>query len=217
MAVYSQLPPWAKINEYDVEARAAGDPSKDQYRLMMQSLLAERFKLRVHHETSQIPVYDLVLVKPGKLGPNLRRYPDDPPCPPPHVQSSAPVVQGIGKLPPDCGVLVPMTDSGSGLLKAGSRNASMPMIADYLLTIFNLSPYKGLDRPLLDQTQLAGTFDFTIEWSQQPSAPAGASSTESLGPTIQQALQDQLGLKLVPTTGPVDKLVVDHIEEPSPN
>ena len=132
-AVFSQLPDWAKTAQYDVEARAAGNPSTDQYRLMMQSLLAERFKLRVHRETSQAPVYDLVLVKSGKLGPNLRRYAEDPPCPSTQVQSAAPIVQGIGELPTNCDVLVPMKSSGSGLLKAGARNLSMPMIADYLL------------------------------------------------------------------------------------
>ena len=93
----------------------------------------------------------------------------------------------------------------------------MPKIADYLLTLFNLSPYNGLDRPVLDRTQLAGTFDFAVEWSQQTSAPAAASRTESPGPTLQQALQDQLGLKLVPATGPVEALVIDHIEGPTPN
>lgn len=216
-AVFSQLPDWAKIAQYDVEARAAGDPSTDQYRLMMQSLLAERFKLRVHRETSQGLVYDLLLVKSGKLGPSLRRYADDPPCPSNQAQSSAPIVQGIGELPPNCDVLVPMKSSGSGLLKAGARNLSMPMIADYLLTLFNLSPYKGLDRPVLDRTQLTGTFDFTIEWSQQTSAPPAASRAESSGPTIQQALQNQLGLKLVSAMGPISRLVVDHIEDLSPN
>lgn len=216
-AVFSQLPDWAKTAQYDVEARAAGNPSTDQYRLMMQSLLAERFKLRVHRETSQAPVYDLVLVKSGKLGPNLRRYADDPPCPSTQVLSTAPIVQGIGELPPNCDVLVPMKSSGSGLLKAGARNLSMPMIADYLLTLFNLSPYKGLDRPVLDHTQLTGTFDFTIEWLQQNAAPIAAPLAESSGPTIQQSLQNQLGLKLVSATAPVEKLIIDQIEQLSPN
>jgi len=93
----------------------------------------------------------------------------------------------------------------------------MPMIANYLLTLFNLSPYKGLDRPVLDRTQLAGTFDFTVEWSQQTSAPAAGSPAELPGPTIQQAIQGQLGLKLVSATGVVERLVIDHVEEPTPN
>src|SRR5262249_45985194 len=82
-AFEAQLPAWARFSgkRYDVEARAAGNPTRDQYRLMMQSLLADRFKLAVHWETKQVPAMALVLNKPGKLGPQLREHRDVPPCP----------------------------------------------------------------------------------------------------------------------------------------
>jgi uncharacterized protein (TIGR03435 family) len=76
-SVVSQVP-WTMTTRFDIEARGEGNPTKDQYRLMMQSLLAERFKLTVHFETRQVPVYGLVLAKPEKLGPQLRVHqPDD--------------------------------------------------------------------------------------------------------------------------------------------
>ncbi|HTW66776.1 MAG TPA: TIGR03435 family protein [Bryobacteraceae bacterium] len=76
----AQLPKWANEN-YVIEAIAEGNPAKDQMRLMMRSLLADRFKLRVHFETREGPVLALTLVTPGKLGPKLRPHSEGPPCP----------------------------------------------------------------------------------------------------------------------------------------
>ena len=66
--VFTQLPKWALVDRFDIQARAPANTTKDQMRLMMQSLLADRFKLVVHTETRQVPVFALVLVKPGKTG-----------------------------------------------------------------------------------------------------------------------------------------------------
>jgi len=77
----SQLPAWAMENRFDIDAKSGGDPTKDQMRLMMQSLLADRFKLAVHFETRQVPVFALLVDKPGQLGPLLQRHPEDTPCP----------------------------------------------------------------------------------------------------------------------------------------
>ena len=74
----------------------------------------------------------------------------------------------------------------------------------------------NLDRPVVDQTGLGGTFDFSLEWTPEPSPGADVQADVS-GPTLSEALNEQLGLKLEPRTGPVDVLVIDHIEEPSPN
>src|SRR5580658_5634043 len=76
--------PLAKIvgnDFFDIEAQAPGNPTKDQMRLMIQSLLAERFKLAVHFETRDAPVFALTLVKPGKTGPKLLPHSEGPPCP----------------------------------------------------------------------------------------------------------------------------------------
>jgi uncharacterized protein (TIGR03435 family) len=73
----------------------------------------------------------------------------------------------------------------------------------------------NVDRPVVDRTGLGGTIDFTLEFAP-PERPQGTPPDESL-PTFYTALQEELGLKLQPQTGPVDVLVIDHVEQPSPN
>jgi uncharacterized protein (TIGR03435 family) len=81
-------------------------------------------------------------------------------------------------------------------------------------------PVLGVDRPVVDQTGLTGTFDFVIEFSPQidtPLPPGANFTPDTTGPTFQEALKEQLGLKLDPGTGSVEVLTVDHIEQPSEN
>ena len=80
-ALLSQLPKWAITDRFDIQGRAQGNPTKDQMRLMMQSLLADRFRLAVHYESRQVPVFALIVDQPGKLGPLLQKHADDSPCP----------------------------------------------------------------------------------------------------------------------------------------
>lgn len=104
-----------------------------------------------------------------------------------------------------------MNPNTPGDMRIGARNRSMAVIATYLGY-----PFFGLDRPVLDKTGLVGTYDFVIEFSPD-TATTAASEDSPRGPTFLEALKDQLGLKLESTTGPVQSLVIDHIEEPSPN
>jgi uncharacterized protein (TIGR03435 family) len=94
----------------------------------------------------------------------------------------------------------------------------MQRIADFLPAIGG----SGVDRPVLDRIGLSGAFDFTIEFApgdlpQGLGGPPPNSEPDATGPTFFEALQDQLGLKLESTKGPVRVLVIDHVEEPSPN
>ncbi|HEV2647417.1 MAG TPA: TIGR03435 family protein [Acidobacteriaceae bacterium] len=75
-----KVPGWLTDVDYDIEARAPGAATKDQMRLMMQSLLVERFKLVVHREVRQVPVFALALVQPATLGPQLRKHPAQDSC-----------------------------------------------------------------------------------------------------------------------------------------
>ncbi len=96
----------------------------------------------------------------------------------------------------------------------GSRNTTMKLIAASLPSI------GAVGRPVVDQTGLSGKYDFTLEWTPESTAlpPPGADTQpDSQGPTFLEALQEQLGLKLKPTKAPVDVLVIDDIEKPSPN
>ena len=214
-AVQSQLPKWANTERYDVQAKAPGDPTKDQYRLMMQALLADRFKLALRRETHQVPVFSLVLDKPGKLGPQLQHHSDSPPCSNPSASFgpgfSATVAVGF---PEVCGAIRQMQPSAPGRFRIGARGYPLATFAS-LMT----AGTTGVDRPVEDKTGLIGKFDFVIEFSPHISGPppAGSIPPDPNGPTFLEALKEQLGLKLVPQTGPVDVLVVDHIEEPTPN
>ena len=225
----SGLPEWAKIGgeKFDIEARGQGNPSKDQYRLMMQALLADRFKLAMHHETRQMPVLALVVSKAGEIGPQLQRHLSDGPCSdaptpghglprstpatPPSAPSST---SGLQLEPIPCGIAVLLPPSKSGRIRLGARNVTIEQIGT------SLGGDDAIDRPVIDRTNLGGSFDFALEWSQQitfPGPPPPDFQSDPDGPSLANALQKQLGLALKSETGPVDVLVIDHIEEPSPN
>ena len=216
-ALYYQVR-WANTNRWDIQGRASGNPTKDQMRLMMQTLLADRFKLALHFETRQLPVFALVLNKPGKFGPQLRPHADDPPCstaPPPPTSAAGFQAADAGGFPELCGGFLPLQPSASGLLRFGARDVPMAMFA----MLFS-NPLTGVDRPIFDRTGLPGKFDLIIEFAPQPKLtqpPDASSQSADTGPMFLEALKDQLGLKLESTTGPVDTLVIDHIEQPTPN
>src|SRR5262249_23099936 len=106
---------------------------------------------------------------------------------------------------------------GGGFLISPGRIATEGTMADFAK---NISWFQQIDRFVVDKTGLSGTFDLTVDYAPQlPGGQPGADATgdSSLPSTIFTALQEQLGLKLVPETGPVDVLVIDHVEEPSAN
>jgi uncharacterized protein (TIGR03435 family) len=202
----AQLPKWAFIEFFDIQARAKGNPTKDQMRLMMQSLLADRFRLKVHTETQQLPVFMLALEKPGKTGPGLQPHPDTMPCADPAAVSS----RSLDEPTPLCGVLLAKRSPGNTDVGFGMRKVSAQQITSFLGILGNL------DRPLLNRTGLVGDFDVTIEYATE--IPPGSDlQADPAAPTFLEALKDQLGLKLEPAIGPVNVLVIDHLEEPSPN
>lgn len=212
----AHLPKWAH-DPYTIQAKAEGNPTKDQMRLMMQSLLADRFKLRIHFEAKEVPVLTLMLVKPGKLGPKLIPHSEGPPCPDlfevdkPFAPISPPK-PGVA-WPAQCGSTAQIgTRDGTWL---GSRNAALPLLAS---AIYN--PQFGIDEPVVDQTGLQGRFDFILE------LPAGMITLgpkppnpddPSPEPIVRKALREQLGLKLVRSRGAVRTLIIDHVEKPSEN
>ena len=214
--VESQMPKWVNTVRYDIQARASGNPTKDQFRLMMQALLADRFKLAIHYEVRQLPVMALVLDKAGKLGPHLRPHPDDAPC-----STAAPTAPGAmgtvaGEFPEVCGGITGLPATSPGRIRLGARDIPMLMIA----TSMSIPQLSGVDRPVIDKTGLTGKFDFVIEFTPQingPLPPGVNFQPDESGPTFLEALKEQLGLKLDSQTGPVDVVVVDHVEQPSEN
>jgi uncharacterized protein (TIGR03435 family) len=224
-ALLGTMPKWATTQRFTIRARAAGDPTKDQYRLMMQSLLADRFKMAVHFEKRDTPVLALVLVKPGKLGPFLRATADGPPCGAPgDVRDAQPSpATGVSgnwsagwPYVCDWQTIIPMPNN---LLLWGLRNCTMSCLGAKLSNM----PPKNLGRPVVDETGVTGKFDFALEWTyilpSSGAAPAetGAPLENLSGPTLEEALERQLGLKMKLTNAPVDTLVIDHAEMPSEN
>jgi uncharacterized protein (TIGR03435 family) len=214
----SQLPKWALTDRFDIQGKTQSNPTKDQMRLMMQALLAERFQLAVHYETRQVPILALVVDQPGKLGPLLQIHPDDSRCATtPVLPSPAPTAPPQlldTRFPPACGGIVGMPPSAAGRVRAGARNVPMELIA------ISIGEGEGVDRPVLDKTGLTGMFDFAIEFTPQlnASSPPGASSRRDLtGPTFLEALREQLGLRLEPQTGPFDFFIISYVEESSTN
>ena len=196
-------PKWAVNEHFDIEARGPANATKDQMRLMMQSLLAERFKMAVHWETRNVPVFRVVLAKAGKLGPDFEAY-SGPPCPygtePPQRSAKFPPVfcgrPGMRQLPDG-------EDQVTG--------RSMP-IGELVSTLRRWGG-TAIDRPLVDATGLTGVFDYVLTFA--PDAPPGQPQAD--GPSYLEALKDQLGLKLEPARAMMPFLVIDHIEEPSEN
>ncbi len=166
--------------KYDIDARAPNEITKEQSRQMLQALLADRFKLRLHHETKVMPVYRLIAVNTEHS-----------------FRKSA-------------------TDAAGSMARSGDgfqfRNMSMPLFSAILSG--------RLGRPVLDQTGVQGAFDFALSLDPAES-PAGAESRSAANDwafsSIFTDIQKQLGMKLEPDKGPVEYLVVDHVEKPDAN
>lgn len=205
----SQLPKWAFTDRFDIQASAQGNPTKDQMRLMMQSLLADRFRLSAHYETRDVPVFALVLDQPGKLGPLLQKHPDDAQCPTtpwaPSPPPTGPPQFVDARFPETCGGIVDMAPSAPDRVRRGARNISLDLVASSMTS----GPGSEVDRPVVNETGLTGTFDVAIEFT--------ADDQGSSGPTYFEALKEQVGLRLEPKTGQVTFLVIDYIEEPPAN
>ncbi len=209
-------PAWLDTDRFDVVAKAAGNPMPGptgpppEMFLMIQTLLADRFHLAVHYETRELPVYALVMSRPdGKLGEHLRITATDCEAIVAAARSGAPPAP-TGPGSAFCGIR-----GGLGRLNASS--ASMAIISNVLS--------RQVNRVVLDRTGLAGNYDFELEWTpeQVPMGPGNSDEQRpgalppppADGPSLFTALQEQLGMKLDSTKGPVNVLAVDRAEPPT--
>jgi uncharacterized protein (TIGR03435 family) len=156
--MYGHLPNWVQTDNYAIHARTdRTDPTKDQIRLMMQSLLKERFGLVVHLETQETPVLEMTLMKPGTLGPQLHRHEDGPACDLKVARIAGAELKDTDIFPSQCGGVEAEFRPNQTILM-GSRNVVMGAIADS----FEIG---RVDRPVVDATGLTGRYDFKLTWS----------------------------------------------------
>jgi uncharacterized protein (TIGR03435 family) len=224
-------PAWLDTERFDVQATMPPETTKEQLHIMLQNLLAERFKLTVHRETKELPMYSMVV---NKSGPKMKESPEisaeeeaKDPTPPP-------IPNGPPKMGPDGFPNIPFPSGGRGgmfmmMTPFGTRllaqRQTMQQLAERLSS--------ELSKPVTDATGLKPKYDFTLTYAREglnnsgmmilgppPPPPPGEggrgrgepSDIEPLQ-TIFAAVQSQLGLKLEPKKGPVDLLVVDHMEK----
>jgi uncharacterized protein (TIGR03435 family) len=206
------VPDWVNQGRYDIEARAPGPATKDQMRLMMQSLLAERFNLKVHWETQEVPVLALVREKSARAGSQIEPHPASDDCAatkfPESKNAAAPT---LAALPIPCGMIAHLPASAPGAHRFGGRDVTLAMLATSLPTQTGLAT---LPRPVIDRTGLPGGYDFSLEWTPEDTSEVNNHET---GGSFNDALKEQLGLKLESQNGPVEVMVIDHVEPPTPN
>ncbi len=211
--MYGHLPNWVQTDNYAIHARTdRTDPTKDQMRLMMQSLLKERFGLVVHLETQETPVLEMTLMKPGTLGPQLHRHEDGPACDLKVARIAGAELKDTDIFPSQCGGVEAEFRPNQTILM-GSRNVAMGAIADS----FEIG---RVDRPVVDATGLTGRYDFKLTWSPNRgdfAALPGESAADPEGTPFLEAVKEQLGLRLKPGKALLKALVIDRVERPSEN
>jgi uncharacterized protein (TIGR03435 family) len=186
-------PAWVESDRYDIVARTPGGvrPTLDEQMLLLRKLLADRFGLAFHREEKEMRVYALTVAKGGpRLKESTLSSDVSPEGPPPLVFV---VFPDLVKLPGRCAT---MAEFASTLQRS------------------------ALENPVLDRTGLSGRYDFDLEFTPDETVFGGVlgkGTADSTKPNLFTAVQQQLGLKLEAAKGPVQALVIDHVERPSEN
>ena len=173
-------PGWLTTDGYDIEAKAEGNPTFQEKLEMLRPLLADRFQLKFHRETRQMPIYSLTVAKNG-----------------PKLQATAAGVRGFIR-------------PGRGLIDG--KGVTMGTLAGFL--------GGSLGQRVTDNTGVIGGFDIRLEWTPtevEADYKYDDRPIDPTGPSIFAAIQEQLGLKLEASKGPIEVLVIDHVERPSEN
>jgi uncharacterized protein (TIGR03435 family) len=218
---------------FDIQAKAdcsSGQIPREQMQLMIQSLLEERFQLKAHHETRELPVYNLVVVKEGKPEGGLAATPFGPRGGP----------RGGGPFDPSRPA--PLPRGAMRMMMNPTTGMTLEATSAPIANIVNMLQTSA-GRPVVDKTGLKGRFDFKLNFSPEglpglptpfgPAVPAppppggaiagpgGAGLTPNTSaepvPSLFTAIQEQLGLKLESTKGPVEVLVIDSMQKPTEN
>ncbi len=203
-------PAWIGTDRFDIVAKANATPTIPQMRVLARELLQERFGLRVHTETREGPVYNLVLARPdGRLGPRLK--PAEIDCTPfitgQRPMSESPLVDAGGRQAPRCGI-TSFTSGPGGAMTATLNGFRIPRLADYF--------ERSVNRVVVDKTGLTTAFDVEVTFINEVMGLVPGQAPGE-GPSLATAVQEQLGLKLESARGPAEFLVIDAVEKPSAN
>jgi uncharacterized protein (TIGR03435 family) len=198
-------PDWINTVRWDITAKAPDDAPPQQLLQMLRTLLADRFRLVIHNEARDMPIYVLTGARvDGRLGSQLRSSSAD-------CAAIFAAAKAKGEAPP------PTTNGrptcGTRTTRGNMMTTGVTM-ADFAR---NLGPFTG--RPVVDKTGLTGVYDLDLTWTpeQGPPGPDGTSpppQPSSDGVSLYTAVQEQLGLKLDAQRGPVDVLVIESAERP---
>jgi len=186
-------PAWTDYDRYDITAVTPGNlqPSLDEQMWMLRRLLADRFQFTFHRESRELPVYAITVEKGG-----------------PKLKPSAAAAGTLSKLTNT----VFQEEKGGVHILLPARSANMAQFAAMMQRAV-------VDRSVVDNTGLSGTYDFDLEWTPDESQFGGTlpRSVEPTKPGLFTAMREQLGLRMEPTKGLVQTLVIDRIERPSEN
>jgi uncharacterized protein (TIGR03435 family) len=202
-------PAWTTSENFDITATypPGPTPSPDDRRSMLQRVLAERFALRVHRETRELPIYRLVKAREdGRLGPALTA--SDVDCVK-WLADKKPQIEGTGPVRPGGAKPLCMMVTNRYYIVAGTKP-----ISELALGLESI-----VQRSVVDGTGLRGNYDISLQWTPTPGLDAqpGVATANSDTLSVFTALQEQLGLKLEPSRGPVEVLVIDSVERPTPD
>ena len=195
-------PAWVSSDRYTIDAKPDAPQSQETMNgPMLQTLLEDRFRLKVHRETREIPVYALTVAKGGsKLKPFQKGS-----CVPIDFLNLR--MSTLDSLASDVHYCRNAGSEENGLVTYEAQGTSLD---EFSSIVFRL------DRPVVNRTGIAGLLDIHLQYAPERADPASASS-DPAGPSIFTALQQQLGLKLEPSRGPGEFLVIDSIKRPSGN
>ncbi len=223
---FYQLPtlPWMDSEYFSVHAKVPGGATRDDVCLMLQGLLAERFQLKLHHETREMPGYLLTV---GTSRPAMQASPAVQADLLNETSSGKPPAFGLDKdgfvtVPPGYANMMTLPPK-DGVIRLTASRATMDVLAGYLS--------RQLQRPVVDHTGLTGIYDFHLAFAPVPpmlsetlTSPSGAdpgapaAGVPEPAPPLIKAIESQLRLKMEPKRVPVDVLVIEHIErQPTEN
>jgi uncharacterized protein (TIGR03435 family) len=203
---------WVRSDRFDVSAKAATVVSDEQMRLMMQRLIAERFRLKTHVESREMPVYALVMARTdGLSGKRLRQSAVDCAVVRSARSGDAPA-RAPGELPPTCSWRVAITGGSAHLVLDGAPISQLTKLVERMVR-----------RVVVDGTGLSGTWDIQLEFAADqlntrvPLTPDAPVATAREGLSIFTALEEQLGLRLQSRRGGVPVVLIDSGERPTPD